>query len=91
MFPLSLRAYLYAHECGHHALGQVRAAAMYNIFLGPEFELAADCFSMNSLKQQRVVNTTDIETILSVIFTLPADPWNYAGPERVKRIRLCIN
>jgi len=87
---LNIHKYLYAHECGHHALGQIRGARMYNANLGPEFELATDCYAMQEVKRNGILDGGAINEILGLINTLPADPFNYPGPERVRRIKTCF-
>jgi hypothetical protein len=82
--------FLYAHECGHHARGQVRAAAMYGVFIGPELEQAADCFAINELKRLQLLNEESTSSILSFLGQIPADSANYPGPQRVQRIKQCL-
>ena len=89
-FAPPVRNFLFAHECGHHALGQVRAGLMFNIFIGPPSELAADCFAMSELRRLNAVNDNDIATILQFLSTVPGDPTTFPGPERVQRLRQCM-
>jgi hypothetical protein len=91
--PVALQNYLYAHECGHHALGHVVAFLHLGAVapIGREQEIAADCFSIIELRKQQVLNNMDTAVVLSALSTLPADPANYAGPTRVQRIKACAN
>ncbi len=89
-FARPLQDFLYAHECGHHALGQVMAAAMYGMFIGPDAELAADCFAMAELRRQNLVRDDSIDSILSFLAQIPGDAANYPGPARAQRFRQCM-
>jgi hypothetical protein len=90
-FSPPVRNFLFAHECGHQALGQVRAAFLFNVFLGPPFELAADCFAMSELRRLNAVSDTDVNTILQFLMTVPGDVTTFPGPERVTRLRQCMS
>jgi len=89
-FSEPVRTFLLAHECGHHALGQVRAAAMFRVFIGPPLELGADCFAMRELKRLRVVDQSSIKAVLNFLSQVPGDPTTFAGPERVQRLQECM-
>lgn len=89
-FSEPVRNFLYAHECGHHALGQVRAGAMFGVFIGPPLELAADCFAMRELKRLDLVNAASIGVILKFLSQVPGDPTTFNGPERVRRLQQCM-
>lgn len=87
LFSAPVTKFLYAHECGHHALGQVRAAAL-GVFIGPDKELAADCFAIKSLKK---AGTTDseLQAIFNFLLSVPGDQTTYAGPIRVNKLKGC--
>jgi hypothetical protein len=63
---------------------------MYNVFLGPDFELAADCFALNELNRNKLVNASNVQSILNFLSTIPGDPWNYPGPTRVSKLKQCM-
>ncbi len=88
-FSPAHRKFLVAHECGHHALGQVIGTAFFNAPIGPREELAADCFAANSLLESGDLSAGDLEEVLSFIRTLPGDAANVPGPQRVAAIREC--
>lgn len=85
----ALQRFLYAHECGHHALGQVLAAFYYQLFLGPPYELAADCFAARSLRQQGRLSNAEFAQVMQFLAAIPGDPTTYPGPRRVEGIVSC--
>jgi hypothetical protein len=89
-FSEPVRNFLLAHECGHHALGQVRAAAMFGVFIGQPLELEADCFAMSELRRLNLVDAASINSILTFLSQVPGDPTTFNGPQRVQRIRQCM-
>jgi hypothetical protein len=88
-FSPPVRTFLVAHECGHHALGQVRAALLYRLPIGPEGELAADCFAMSEMKRLNLLDAERVGVIMNFLATVPGDPTTYDGPERMRRLRQC--
>jgi hypothetical protein len=85
-----VQRFLYAHECGHQALGQVIAALYFRVNLGPNEELAADCFAANELIRVGRMTNEDWNEIAAFLSAVPGDPTTFAGPERVRRLRNCI-
>jgi hypothetical protein len=89
-FSPPVRNFLFAHECGHHALGQVRAGVLFGLFIGPPLELAADCFAMSELRRLNSVDASSIDNILQFLSTVPGDPTTFPGPQRVQRLTQCM-
>ncbi len=85
-----VKRFLYAHECGHHALGQVIGALYYQTFIGPPDELAADCFAGQELKKGGLISTSDWQQVLAFLATVPGDPTTYPGPQRVNLLNQCV-
>jgi len=75
---------LYAHECAHHALGQVRAAIILGWTSLPwRLELNADCFGIQELIRLKNVTQRDVTTILNSLGRIPGDGiTNLDGPLR---------
>ena len=80
--------FLYAHECGHHALGQVIGASK-GIMIDRDGELAADCFAKYSVQGLGLLTTGQLQAVYNFIATLPGTPVDYPGPVRVTRIQAC--
>lgn len=90
-FSPPVRRFLLAHECGHHALGQVIAALYYRVNIDPRGELAADCFAANQLKRLGRLPANEWEEILAFISGVPGDPTTLPGPQRVSQLRRCAD
>jgi hypothetical protein len=90
-FSPPVKRFLYAHECGHHALGQVIAAFYFQANLGPREELAADCFAGNTLKRIGRLSADDWSEVLRFIRTIPGDPTTLDGPRRVQELQNCVD
>jgi hypothetical protein len=90
-YPTPVKRFLYAHECGHHALGQVMGVLYYNLFIGPPDELGADCFAGQKLKQKNLISGTEWQNVLEFLKTIPGDPTTYPGPQRVNQLKGCVN
>jgi hypothetical protein len=88
-FSPPVARFLLAHECGHHALGQVLAAFYYHVRLGPREELAADCFAANRLRSLGRLSDSEFNEVLSFIRNVPGDVANLPGPQRAQRIINC--
>lgn len=88
-FSPPVRRFLLAHECGHHALGQVLGAAYYNEPIGRSQELAADCFALRALRAGGRLSDADWNVVKTFLVTVPGDPTTYPGPERVERLQGC--
>jgi hypothetical protein len=83
--PPALQLFMYGHECAHrkllHALG--------TITIDPE--LRADCWSIQRMAQQGLVNQDGAQAIAAVFFPNPANPPLYpAGPARAQNILACF-
>jgi hypothetical protein len=90
-YSVPLKRFLYAHECGHHALGQVLGALYYHTFIAPPDELAADCFAGQQLKNSGLISAADWTEVLTFLASVPGDPSTYPGPQRVKLLAKCVN
>lgn len=86
--PAPAVTFLYAHECGHHALGQVIGGAQ-NIPIDINGELAADCFAKQSIVGAGLLSPAQLQTTYQYIATVPGDPVTYPGPIRVQMIQAC--
>ncbi|MFO0452611.1 MAG: hypothetical protein ACK52I_28820 [Pseudomonadota bacterium] len=86
MLPPVVAEFLYAHECGHHALGQV-VAGFLGLPIGPEQELAADCFALRTLAG--AMTPPDRQGLMQFLAQVPGDPTTYPGPARVQRLSGC--
>jgi hypothetical protein len=80
--------FLFAHECGHHALGHI-VSALRGGFIGPEQELAADCFAKRQLLGKDVLGVTEFSAVLEFLREIPGDPTTYPGPVRVRKMKDC--
>jgi hypothetical protein len=89
-FSLPVRRFLYAHECGHHALGQILSVFFYHANIGPQEELAADCFAAQELRRIGLLSPSDWEETLKFLATVPGDPTTLPGPRRVRELRDCM-
>jgi hypothetical protein len=90
-YPVPVKRFLYAHECGHHALGHVIGALYYRMVIGPPDELAADCFSGQQLLRKGLISAAEWQQVLGFVATIPGDPTTYAGPQRVQLLKQCVN
>jgi hypothetical protein len=89
-FSPPVRRFLLAHECGHHALGQVLAALYYNAPIARDDELSADCFAGQQLKRIGRLTETEWRDVLDFLRTVPGDPTTYPGPQRVSKLLQCV-
>ncbi len=74
--PMTLKRYVYAHECGHQYVGRG--------------ELAADCYAARTGRREGWLDQAGVEEICSFIGRAKASPRHPAGPERCEYIRSCF-
>lgn len=80
------RLFMYAHECGHHALGHTLGTAFPLIM-----EQQADCFAIQTLVKQRRVNDNDIAVIQGDIRRAGVADWTHLpGGQRAINLTRCL-
>jgi hypothetical protein len=84
-FPAPLTSFLYAHECGHHALGQIVGYRNARIPIDRDGELRADCFAVKQLAD--VLSSDQMDTVYDFLRHLAGDAVDYPGPTRVSKLQ----
>jgi len=75
--PMTLKRYVYAHECAHQYVGRG--------------ELAADCYAVRAGRREGWLDETGVDTICGFIGQAKASPTHPAGPKRCAYIRSCFS
>lgn len=75
--PMTLKRYVYAHECAHQYVGRG--------------ELAADCYAVRQGRRDGWLDEQGVETICRFIGQAKASPTHPAGPKRCAYIRSCFS
>jgi len=79
-YPARIQLFWYGHECGHHVLGPANS------------ESNADCWSVQTLRDQGLATREDIAQIRAFIQNNPGTPWGHLpGPERVRHLLQCYD
>jgi hypothetical protein len=86
--PQAAQNFLLAHECGHHALGQIRGVLLGGP-MGRGQEAASDCFAMGALRYVGALSSSERNVIIQFLRNLPGDPMNDPGPIRAARLDRC--
>lgn len=85
--PPQLRAWIYAHECAHHALDHLRHGAVT-----AEQETEADCWATRELTAKGILSPADIALMEQVIATLlPAHWMHMPGRFRAINLQKCVS
>lgn len=85
--PQKVRLFFYAHECGHHALGQVVGRR-----LGIYEEQAADCWGIRTLVRDGIFDDDDVTEVQRAIATFARGDWAHLpGPQRAINLRACLS
>lgn len=79
------RLFWYLHECGHHALGQIRRG----VYLGLADERAADCWAAAKLRELRALTPQALARLAVEFAPNPGDWAHLPGPYRVLDIASC--
>ena len=74
--PMTLKRYIYAHECAHQFVGRG--------------ELAADCYAVQQGRRDGWLDAQGVDTICGFIGQAKASPTHPAGPKRCAHIRACF-
>jgi len=75
--PMTLKRYVYAHECAHQYVGRG--------------ELAADCYAVRQGRRQGWLDQKGVDTICGFIGRAKATATHPAGPTRCNYIRACFS
>jgi hypothetical protein len=75
--PMTLKRYVYAHECAHQYVGRG--------------ELAADCHAVRQGRREGWLDESGVDTICGFIGQAKASPRHPAGPKRCAYIRACFS
>lgn len=75
--PMTLKRYVYAHECAHQYVGRG--------------ELAADCHAVRQGRLEGWLDQKGVDTICGFIGQAKASPTHPAGPRRCEYIRACFS
>ena len=89
--PRPVALFVFAHECGHHALGQI---INYNLGVPPVpfvDEQAADCYGINQLVTNSLIGEADIDLIQRSFSRNGGDATHLPGPIRALNLRRCLN
>jgi hypothetical protein len=80
------RLFIYAHECGHHALGHLLFPfSQYN-------EMQADCWGIKIGRDQGWFDVAALQREGQYFLSNPGDPWGHLpGPARVANFVRCFN
>lgn len=79
------RLFFYTHECGHHALGHLTRWNQAGI------EQEADCWAINTLVNDGLIDEDDVRTIQSDIWRFGRADWSHLpGPQRAINLRRCL-
>lgn len=85
-FPRDVRAFFFAHECGHHALGHV-LYGMINIAAEQE----ADCFAIRNLVERGLFNEHNIYSVQVALSNFARGDWSHLpGLRRAINLRACL-
>jgi hypothetical protein len=74
--PMTLKRYVYAHECAHQFVGRS--------------ELAADCYAVQQGRRDGWLDEQGVDTICGFIGQAKASSTHPAGPQRCEHIRACF-
>ncbi len=77
MLPMTLKRYVYAHECGHQYVGRG--------------ELAADCYAVRAGRREGWLDQSGVNEICGFIGRARASDRHPPGPERCAHIRTCFS
>jgi hypothetical protein len=84
--PATLQLFWYGHECAHHVLGHT----IGNLTLASETE--ADCWSIKTLKAQRIATRQDVAAFEPYFARNPGTPWGHLpGPARMQNFLNCFD
>ncbi len=75
--PMTLKRYVYAHECAHQYVGRG--------------ELAADCHAARAGRRKGWLDESGVDSICAFIGQAKASARHPAGPERCAYIRACFS
>jgi len=91
-YSKQFREMIYAHECGHHALGHmVNCVIPPEYYYSPAYEQAADCFGICKILSLNLISINEVPIIQNEISTFPASGWHYLpGPQRAINLNWCI-
>ena len=79
------RLFVYAHECGHHALGHILRGN------GPYNEMQADCWGIKVGRDQGWFNLPALQRLGFYFMNNPGDAWGHLpGPQRVANFQRCF-
>ena len=87
--PAPLLLFIYAHECGHHALGHIRLFVQ-GLTPPPTYEMDADCFASKTVRNQGLLNLQQIQFVASTFQNNPPMGPYPAGPVRAQNIVNCF-
>ncbi|MFP3921778.1 MAG: hypothetical protein ACLFU3_08750 [Dichotomicrobium sp.] len=75
--PMTLKRYVYAHECAHQYVGRG--------------ELAADCHAVREGRREGWLDEKGVDEICGFIGRAKGDATHPAGPKRCEHIRACFS
>lgn len=75
--PMTLKRYVYAHECAHQYVGRD--------------ELAADCYAVREGRREGWLDENGINEVCGFIGRAKGDATHPEGPKRCDRIRACFS
>jgi len=75
--PMTLKRYVYGHECAHQYVGRG--------------ELAADCYAVRQGRLEGWLDDDGVDEICGFIGQAKASPTHPAGPKRCQYIRACFS
>ncbi|WP_146204206.1 hypothetical protein [Massilia glaciei] len=80
------RVFFYMHECGHHALGH-----NFGTTHPLRMEQDADCFAIQTMVKNRMVNASDIRVIQADLYSRARGDWSHLpGPMRAINLGRCL-
>ncbi len=80
------RLFVYAHECGHHALGH-----LFHPPVTVVQEQQADCWAINTLLDQNLLPPSAVSIVQGdIVRASPGDWTHLPGPQRAFNLRACI-
>lgn len=84
-YPRGIQLFWYGHECGHHVLGHPSS-----MFLNPNAEAQADCWSMSQLRRQNLITLQEAQFVASSVLNMPGSAWGHLpGPARAQVMLNC--
>ncbi|MCW9023771.1 MAG: hypothetical protein OQK73_03735 [Gammaproteobacteria bacterium] len=90
---ISVQAWMYSHECGHHYLGHIEKGYSWATTAQKQaMELEADCYAIQVLRRLGILNNHDVNMILGVVSRLKQNDLAHpSGIVRASQVSSCLN